>query len=340
MSEHSRRPTRFDRDVVLAAAGPEIEALKAEARAAVKALQILMGAGVVLPILFFVGIFVGSLGALVFPAMVLFAVTLIGLGLHYASRLYRQRSRVMAAVAPALGLTFTPRADPPIDLAPFEGTYYGGLFKYARCDDVLSGERAGVAFQVFDAKVTARSKGPDGTWRAGHPPKWLEGVAFHVTRVVRVTVPGRWTARTVILPDHGLANRLQRPKGMDRVRLVDAGFEELFEVFSTDQTEARALLTPTVMERLVALEALFPRPADSEDSPPPKLAVFEDGVLMTAMPLAHGRAWTKAKGGKLTAGNVDALVVDQVLWEIDAVLGVVDAVAGPAQARRGAEEAT
>jgi hypothetical protein len=328
MSEDARRPTRFDRDAVLAAAGPEIEVLQREARAAVTALRRVMAAGFVFPILFFAGIFFGAFGVLLFPAMLVFSVVMLALGVRYASRLFRQRSRVMEAVAPALGLTFAARA--AIDLSPFEGSYYGGLFKYARCDDVLTGARAGAAFQIFDAKVTARSKGPDGEWRAGQPPKWLEGVAFNVSRVVRVEVPGRWTARTVIMPDQGIANRLQQPKGMERVGLVDSRFEKAFEVFSTDQIEARALLTPVVMERLTALEALFPKPKDSDDSPPPKITEFDRGVLMTAMPLATGRAWSELPA-RIKPGQVDQLVLDQILWEIDAVLGVVEAVAGPDQ---------
>jgi len=41
------------------------------------------------------------------------------------------------------------------------------------------------------------------------------------------------------------------------VRLEDPNFEKRFEVFSTDQVEARYLLTPSFMERLMALSSLF-----------------------------------------------------------------------------------
>jgi hypothetical protein len=330
MSEPSRPSARFDREAVLSAAGPEIAALQAEVRDAVRGLKRVMAAGVAFPILFIASIFVAAPGLLLFPAFVAFGGALVFFSMRYASRIYRARSKVIAAIAPALGLSFAARPAAPIDLTAFAGSYYGELFKLVRCEDVIAGERGGIAFQIFDAKLTARSKGPDGKWRPGHPPKWLEGVAFQVTRIVRVEAPGRWTSRTVIAPDAGLANRLQQPKGMERVRLVDPRFEKLFEVYSTDQTEARALLTPVLMERLTALDELFavPKSRSSEDSPPPKITVFADGVLLTALPLTGGRSWSET-GSKLKLAQVDALVVDRILWEIDAALGVVDAVAGP-----------
>ncbi len=42
-------------------------------------------------------------------------------------------------------------------------------------------------------------------------------------------------------------------KKMDRVKLEDPAFEKLFDVYGTDQTEARYLLSPALMERFVAL---------------------------------------------------------------------------------------
>jgi hypothetical protein len=42
---------------------------------------------------------------------------------------------------------------------------------------------------------------------------------------------------------------------LERVRLVDPSFEKAFEVWGTDQVEARYLLHPVMMERLIALES-------------------------------------------------------------------------------------
>ena len=46
-------------------------------------------------------------------------------------------------------------------------------------------------------------------------------------------------------------------KGMETIRLEDPTFENKFEVFSTDQIEARYLLTPSFMENILNLNAVF-----------------------------------------------------------------------------------
>jgi hypothetical protein len=330
MTDDPPGPARFDREAVLAAAGPKLGALQQEARAAAGRIKVVLGFAAVLPVAIFASMFGLGLGVLPFLAFVVFVAVLVIVGLDAAKKIFAARSKVLEAIAPALGLTYA-RAPAPIDLSAFEGTYYQAVFKHARCVDLLSGVRRGAAFQIFDATITARSKGSDGEWRYNEPPKWLEGVNFAMTRVVRVEVAGRWTARTVILRDLGVGNRLQQPKGMDPVRLADPRFEKIFEVYSTDQTEARALLDPSVMERLTALEELFAPPiTTSDDSPPPAVAAFAHGALLTAIPYSGGQPWREVKG-RLGSNAIDQLVIDQILGEIDAVLGVVDAVAGAAE---------
>ncbi|MEZ9593421.1 DUF3137 domain-containing protein [Shewanella sp. 10N.261.52.F9] len=64
---------------------------------------------------------------------------------------------------------------------------------------------------------------------------------------------------TVVVKTRGsLVNFLSDSfKGLERVRLEDPVFEKLFDVFSTDQIEARYLLTVSFMQRLQALSASF-----------------------------------------------------------------------------------
>ena len=56
--------------------------------------------------------------------------------------------------------------------------------------------------------------------------------------------------RTVIRRDMGMLNP-RSVDGMKRVGLVSSHFEKTFEVYSDDQVEARTLLTPDFMERLM-----------------------------------------------------------------------------------------
>ena len=48
-----------------------------------------------------------------------------------------------------------------------------------------------------------------------------------------------------------------RIKGLERVKLEDTKFEKIFEVFSSDQIEARYLLTTAFMERMLRLRDLY-----------------------------------------------------------------------------------
>jgi hypothetical protein len=61
---------------------------------------------------------------------------------------------------------------------------------------------------------------------------------------------------------------------LNRVRLEDPRFEESYQVYGSDQIAARALLTPAVMERFMAL---------GKEGEPPRL-LAEDRTLLVAIP--------------------------------------------------------
>ncbi len=64
-----------------------------------------------------------------------------------------------------------------------------------------------------------------------------------------------------------------------QVHLEDPEFERLFNVYSTDQVEARYILTPSFMQRLTSLRSRFG--SDIYVS-------FHAGQMLMAMPLRHG----------------------------------------------------
>jgi len=323
VTEELRTSARFDRDAVLAAAGPQLDVLKTEARRAARAVKFIRRVGWVFPVGLMISFAAGVLSGPFFVGVMALIVALSIGGVVFTMRILRARSRVMEALAPALGLTFEARPLASLDLTPFRGTFYGALFAQSRTEDVLRGERNGASFQICDIKLAGRTTKPDGTKRPGGWADVLQGGGFHVARVVRVEAPGNWTARTVIMNDFGFANRLYTPKGMERVGFVDARFEKTFEVFSTDQTEARALLDPAFMERLQELEHLF------KQSETPAVAVFEGGAFLVAVPLVRGEEESESLARRRMSA-IDDYVVERILWELDAVLGVVDAVAGAA----------
>jgi len=93
------------------------------------------------------------------------------------------------------------------------------------------------------ADVTARRMEPkhpqEDPVRAG-----FEGV------IVSLDHHTAFRGRTVIRRDMGMLNP-RSLDGMKRVGLVSSQFEKTFEVYSDDQVEARTLLTPDFMERLM-----------------------------------------------------------------------------------------
>ncbi len=66
-----------------------------------------------------------------------------------------------------------------------------------------------------------------------------------------------FAGQTVVLQDKGFMNMFYHIKGLERVKLEDSKFEKIFEVFSSDQIEARYLLTTAFMERMLKLRDLY-----------------------------------------------------------------------------------
>lgn len=62
-----------------------------------------------------------------------------------------------------------------------------------------------------------------------------------------------FNARTIITRDRGHLNT-KTVQEMKRVGFVDREFEKRFEIYSDDQTEARALISPDFMERLMQFD--------------------------------------------------------------------------------------
>ena len=152
----------------------------------------------------------------------------------------------------------------------------------------------------------------------------LESGSGDSTRVVfdglliDLALPRHLTGTTVVVSDAGLIGNLKaqwRSDGLERVRLEDPRFEKRYEVYSTDQIEARALLTPAFMERFVALGTLSGLAAPG--------AIAEGNHLITALPkrlpldLFEPPPYWKPSSGK---------VLVKLSQDIRAVLAVADTV--------------
>lgn len=124
------------------------------------------------------------------------------------------------------------------DIAPEYETYNGG--------DYLSGTYDGVAMEMCEAELTRRNQ-------KGHDYQAFKGEIFHIK------LKKTFTGKTLVKSE---SKMLWNPFGdtfkkLKRVKLEDPKFESIFEVFGSDQVEARYLLTTAFMERLLALRDQF-----------------------------------------------------------------------------------
>lgn len=178
-------------------------------------------------------------------------------------------------------------------------------FEEAQADDAIVGTHRGLALSIAEVRLQ-RGSGDDR-------------VVVFDGLLVDLTLPRALTGTTAIVSDAGMFGNLKarwRSDGLAPVRLEDAQFEGAYEVYSTDQIEARALLTPAFMQRFSALAA------QSGSALPG--AIAEGSRLMVAVPKRTGAGdlfeppayWKRAGGETL-------LKLEQ---DIRAVLGMADAV--------------
>ena len=159
------------------------------------------------------------------------------------------------------GYLYSPKA-PENFLAPYGQCGLLPGYDRASIEDHVLGEVDGVPFELAEAFLEKKVR----------RDKRDEYDLVFRGLVARYAFPKRFAARTIVRGDRGFLNALgDAGAGGERVHLEDPRFEERFDVFSSDQVEARYLLTPAFMERLVRL-------ADASDGP--MQAAFDGNDLL------------------------------------------------------------
>ena len=160
----------------------------------------------------------------------------------------RAKVAVLNAIGSALGIQYQLSGFDPPGFSTFRSLDL--LPDYDRCktEDLFSGVRSGCDFALYDAHLEKEHRDSKGntTWTT----------CFRGS-LIRLAFPQRFLGTTVVRRDAGLFNIFQRRSSLQRVGLVDSKFEKTFEVYGTDQVEARFLVHPIFMEKLLALETSF-----------------------------------------------------------------------------------
>lgn len=113
-------------------------------------------------------------------------------------------------------------------------------------EDLIEGDRAETHFSLVECKLTEER----GSGKNRRTVTTFQGLLFHIQ------YPNRFLGRTMIARQ-GWWKGLFGDKTLQKVDLVAKELEDNFTIYSDDQVEARALLTPDRMERLIALERHF-----------------------------------------------------------------------------------
>ncbi|KFB08997.1 DUF3137 domain-containing protein [Nitratireductor basaltis] len=235
------------------------------------------------------------------PALAAFAIgfgALLGAGLAYLGLTNRYKQVLNGGVCAYLGFDYTLREfDFPLSsfapLLPFH--------KNASLEDRIKGHVDGVELDLCEGRFSKK----DSKWR---------------TLMLSYSFNKPFKGITTIVADTDwIGNTLEqyRQSG-DRVRLEDPRFEERFEVFASDQIEARYLLTPRFMERIVELtERLNNRSGVS-------LAFIDNRLLIcirigsAARRFEIGNVFRPVRDGRERAGAL--------LTELGLVTGIIDSL--------------
>ena len=122
----------------------------------------------------------------------------------------------------------------------------------AEIDDAIAGRYAGYELRLSELELERKSGKNNSTVFNG--------------LLLTLAVDTPFLGTTMVLDQ-----RRPAPSGLMPVRLEDPRFASIYDVYGNDQVEARAVLTPAVMERLLSM-------ADGGDFFPPSCLVERDSI--------------------------------------------------------------
>jgi hypothetical protein len=158
------------------------------------------------------------------------------------------KSGSLSAIANAIGCRFDLGAFEPEALPRFSELQLLPSCDRSTFQDCFAGEHHACAFTFYEGHLETRVQTKNGS-------RWH--TVFR-GQLIRIAFPKKFHGTTIIRRDAGIFNVLQRwSTSLQRVGLGDSRLEKAFEVYSNDQVEARYLIHPVFMERLIALETQF-----------------------------------------------------------------------------------
>ncbi len=110
-------------------------------------------------------------------------------------------------------------------------------------EDFFSGEYKGIDIQLAEIHLEQRHRSGKRTYYV---------TVFKGLVIIMALRKRRFAGRTILIKDQAGVLKWLKEKtcGLERANLVDPRFEQLFDVYTSDQVEARYLIDPLVIENL------------------------------------------------------------------------------------------
>lgn len=220
-----------------------------------------------------------------------------------------------SAIAEAIGATFSVDGFEPPAFERLRAMNLLPGFSRAKFEDLFAGAYKQSSFELYEGHLEQRRTDSKGRTRYS--------TVFR-GQLIRMHFPREFLGVTIVRRDAGVFNVFgggtAQGQKLERVRLVDARLERAFEVWGTDQVEARYLLHPVMMERLLDLEAKLHGKR--------LRCAFEGGDCLVAV-----EGGNLFEPGDLFKPLADPARARRIVDEISGVFGVMDQVL-TAQAQR------
>ncbi len=183
----------------------------------------------------------------IFAAFFVFILSAGAGSIPYATLSQEVKAALLTPAVEAAGLTYTAKDFPLGRVDTLQGLRLLPGDDRRGGEDRLEGEYRGMRFTLFEAKLEQERKSKNST-------SW---VTVFRGMIGVVDYPSSALGLTVLARDGGMFDGFGGAKGLERAGLADPKFEKAFTAWTNDQVEARYLLSPTVMEALLALETGF-----------------------------------------------------------------------------------
>lgn len=214
------------------------------------------------------------------------------------------KQQSLTAIADAIGCNFALNGFEPAGAEQLSELQLLPSCDRSTYEDCFDGKHSGCEYAFYDGHLERKVKTKNGhSWQT----------VFR-GQLIRIAFPKKFHGKTIVKRDAGMFNFMQRwMTSLQRVGLGDSRLEKAFEVYSDDQVEARYLIHPVFMERLLDLEKRF----EGKNL----RCAFVDGDLLIAI-----EGGDKFEIGSMFANLDDIKRVRTIVDDIAGIMHVIDAV--------------